>query len=210
DGLHFEVGDARALARVLRRFVDEPGLALELSRDFPRVKTVEEDAAEMEFRYRGLAAQRRDARARTWLDCRGIDAARREGQVDVQGAEMLLLRPDGGAIEFDLAPAAGGKREIEVQVYGLGAEKRVELGGRVLIDHAEIGRIAPFSSAGKDGVRSFVFEADVPRGASSLRLESRTAAGARAVFLRVQRVIVRDAPPAKLAGAREAPAEVRA
>ena len=57
DGLHFPVGDAGALARVLRRFVDEPGLIGELSRDFPRVKTIEENAREMEYRYRALCAR---------------------------------------------------------------------------------------------------------------------------------------------------------
>jgi glycosyltransferase involved in cell wall biosynthesis len=59
DGLHFPVGDADALARVLRRFVDEPGLIGELSRDFPRVKTIEENARETEYRYRALCARAR-------------------------------------------------------------------------------------------------------------------------------------------------------
>ena len=35
DGLHFAVGDAEELALVLRRFVEEPALVGELSRDFP-------------------------------------------------------------------------------------------------------------------------------------------------------------------------------
>jgi glycosyltransferase involved in cell wall biosynthesis len=59
DGLHFPVGDAGALARVLRRFVDEPGLIDQLSRDFPRVKTIEENAREMEYRYRALCTRGR-------------------------------------------------------------------------------------------------------------------------------------------------------
>jgi glycosyltransferase involved in cell wall biosynthesis len=57
DGLHFSAGDAAALARVLRRFVDEPGLIDDLSRDFPRVKTIEENARETEYRYRALCAR---------------------------------------------------------------------------------------------------------------------------------------------------------
>ncbi len=210
DGLHFKVGDAADLARTLKRFLEEPQLIEQLSKDFPRIKSVDEDAAEMEFRYRGLVARRRAAKARTWLDLRGIDAVKREGSVDPQGADMLLLRPDGAAIEFELASAAGGKREIEVQVFHLAGEKRVELGGRVLVDSQEIGRIAPFSSAGVDGVKSFVFQAQIPSGAKSLRLESLTAPGARSVFLRVARVLVRDAqngapsdaPPATLSEAR--------
>jgi glycosyltransferase involved in cell wall biosynthesis len=54
DGLLFPAGDDEALAACLRRFVDEPGLADELSRDFPPVKTIAEDAAVTEARYRAL------------------------------------------------------------------------------------------------------------------------------------------------------------
>ena len=61
DGLHFPVGDAGALARVLRRFVAEPGLVDELSREFPRVKTIEENARETEYRYRALCCRERIA-----------------------------------------------------------------------------------------------------------------------------------------------------
>lgn len=56
DGLHFRAGDADDLAAKLGRFVGDPGLAARLSR-FPEIKTIDEDAREMEFRYRGLAAR---------------------------------------------------------------------------------------------------------------------------------------------------------
>jgi glycosyltransferase involved in cell wall biosynthesis len=58
DGLLFAPGDDAELARVLRRFVDEPDLLDALGRDFPPLKTIQEDAAAMEFRYRGLVARR--------------------------------------------------------------------------------------------------------------------------------------------------------
>ncbi|MFT5050137.1 MAG: glycosyltransferase involved in cell wall biosynthesis/GT2 family glycosyltransferase [Chlamydiales bacterium] len=54
DGLHFAVGDPDDLAAKMRRFVDEPNLLADLSRDWMRVKTLEENAEETEFRYRGL------------------------------------------------------------------------------------------------------------------------------------------------------------
>jgi glycosyltransferase involved in cell wall biosynthesis len=57
-GLRFAPGDAEDLARVLRRFLDEPALAQRLGESAPAVKTVAENAAEMEMRYRqviGLA-----------------------------------------------------------------------------------------------------------------------------------------------------------
>jgi glycosyltransferase involved in cell wall biosynthesis len=57
DGLLFPAGDAAALARTLARFVDEPGLLGELSRDFMTIKTIEEDAALTEARYRALVAR---------------------------------------------------------------------------------------------------------------------------------------------------------
>jgi glycosyltransferase involved in cell wall biosynthesis len=59
DGLHFEVGDSAHLARVLRRFVDDPQLVARLSTQFPRVKSIDEDAREMESRYRALCRDER-------------------------------------------------------------------------------------------------------------------------------------------------------
>lgn len=55
DGFHARPGDAEHLASVLRRFLDDPGLAKRLAGNLPRVKTLEEDAAETEARYRELA-----------------------------------------------------------------------------------------------------------------------------------------------------------
>ncbi len=56
DGLHFAVGDADDLARKLERFVREPDLARRLALGIPRVKTIAENAREMEYRYRALAS----------------------------------------------------------------------------------------------------------------------------------------------------------
>ena len=58
-GLHFKTGDDRDLARVLQRLIDEAGLVAQLGRDLPRVKSIEENAREMEFRYRALACIQR-------------------------------------------------------------------------------------------------------------------------------------------------------
>jgi glycosyltransferase involved in cell wall biosynthesis len=54
DGLHFAVGDDADLAAKMRRFLDEPGLLARLAADPPQVKTIEEDAAATEYRYRAL------------------------------------------------------------------------------------------------------------------------------------------------------------
>ncbi|MCA9321913.1 MAG: glycosyltransferase, partial [Planctomycetes bacterium] len=52
--LVFPVGDQAALTATLRRFLDEPGLALSLSKTHRPVRTIEEDAAGQIARYRDL------------------------------------------------------------------------------------------------------------------------------------------------------------
>ncbi len=54
DGLLFPAGDDAALATCLARFVSEPRLLEVLSRDFPPVKSMHDDAALCEARYRSL------------------------------------------------------------------------------------------------------------------------------------------------------------
>lgn len=65
DGLHFRTEDAADLARVMARLLDEPELLGKLARDFPPLKSIEENAAELEFRYRALCCVERDAGRRT-------------------------------------------------------------------------------------------------------------------------------------------------
>ncbi|MEE8466973.1 MAG: glycosyltransferase, partial [Planctomycetota bacterium] len=57
DGLHFAVGDDADLATKMRRLLTEDGLLERLQADFQPVKTIQENAAEMEFRYRGLCCR---------------------------------------------------------------------------------------------------------------------------------------------------------
>jgi len=63
DGLHFRVGDDADLAAKMRRFLDEPGLAAELGGRAPPVKTIADDAAATETRYRALCCVVRDTGA---------------------------------------------------------------------------------------------------------------------------------------------------
>ncbi len=60
DGLHFRMGDAADLRAQVLRAAREPGLYESLCRSFPHVKTIAEDTADTERRYRALL----DARAR--------------------------------------------------------------------------------------------------------------------------------------------------
>ena len=54
-GLRFRVGDARSLAAVIERLLAEPQLVRELAARAPRVKTMAENAAELESCYVDLA-----------------------------------------------------------------------------------------------------------------------------------------------------------
>jgi glycosyltransferase involved in cell wall biosynthesis len=56
DGLLFRLGDAAGLARCLERLVGEPGLLPELRRGIGPVKTIEENAEELESLYNGLVS----------------------------------------------------------------------------------------------------------------------------------------------------------
>lgn len=192
DGLHFKVGDAPDLARVLRRFVDEPELVERLSRDFPSIKTIAEDAAAMEFRYRGLlCAATQSAKGRGPLVVhRGIDAAERLGPVDVQGADMLLLRPNGSAVEYDIEGSGGGMRLIRVEQLALGSEARVALGGRVFVDGLEVGRLSLTSSKGKDEVLRQEIVVELDASAKRLRLEPFGARDGGEAHLRIKTVSV--------------------
>ena len=194
DGLHFEVGDALDLARVLKRFVDEPELVAELSQDFMQIKTIEQNARETEFRYRALCCRRRPARATTLVDREGIETLSQVGECGQQGADMLLLRP-GSAAEYDLAQAGSGARTVDVHIFALGTEPDLLLGAVVTLDGAPLGVIEDFTSSGEDATRRFSFEAEFDAAPGRLRLE--TSAGGllkTGRHLRVLRVQVRGVP----------------
>jgi glycosyltransferase involved in cell wall biosynthesis len=63
SGLHFRLGDAGDLARKLQRLLDEPELLGRLRADPARVKSIEDDAEELEGRFRALVAAGRPASA---------------------------------------------------------------------------------------------------------------------------------------------------
>ncbi len=194
DGLHFAPGDARDLARVLRRFVDEPGLLAELSRDFPEVKDIADNARETEFRYRGLLARRRARKARLLLDLEGLETSQRRGPVEQQGADMLLLRPGGAEVDYDLTLAGSGPRAVRIEIFAVGGEDAVELGGRFHVGERRVAKLAPFRAGPEDEVRAVEFEADLGPGADTLRIDTRVGLLGRETFLRVKRVTVGDAP----------------
>jgi glycosyltransferase involved in cell wall biosynthesis len=200
DGLWFKAGDARDLARVLQRFVDEPDLVERLSRDFMPVKTIADDAAATEFRYRALCCIERVPMTGSMgalVEHRGVDSIAREGRVEVQGGDMLLLRPGGAAAEYDIEGSGGGARVIEVEQLALAVERHVRLGGRVLVDGREVGRLPAFSAEDRDELRRQRIEVDLHADAKRLRFESEPASAAQPTHLRLKKISVLAASRAR-------------
>ncbi len=206
DGLHFVPGDDADLARKLRRFLDEPDLVARLGSDPPPVKTIAEDAAATEYRYRALCCiVREDAAAtgpRTLVERSGIDTVLREGPVERQGADTALLRPGGAAVEYEIGTSGrggeAGALRLVIEQIALGSEPGVVLGGRALVDGVEIGALEPFHASGSDEVRTHEFAlADRP-AARRLRLESSPVGAPAPTHLRIRRValVARRGAPA--------------
>lgn len=199
DGLRFAVGDADDLARAMKRFLDEPDLLERLSKDFRRIKTVAEDGADAEYRYRALAARRRSREhstgPRVVCERRGIEAAAKAGPVEPQGADLLLVRP-GGAVEYDVAGAGGGRRKLRIEQHVVGTETSVTLGGRVAIDGKVAGTLQLAVARGKDDVIADELELDLAADAKRVRLEP-----APGAYLRVKRLVITALPAAVEVGA---------
>ncbi len=194
DGLHFKAGDAADLAKKLRRFIDEPDLIARLSKQWMHVKSIDDDAASTEYRYRGLvcrhAAQAPASGTVTLLEWAGVDSTSRSGSTEEQGVDTLLLRPGETTVEYALEGAGGGPRKIRVVQKALGSEPQVVLGGRVLVDGREVGQLPIVKSRGRDETFTQELDVEVARGAKRLRLECLPASGAPATHLRIQRIAV--------------------
>jgi len=194
DGLHFKVGDPDDLAAKMRRFVDEPELVENLSKDFMRVKTLVENGEEMEARYRALTCVDKSPVGAGALLVRGARDSVHHETCEEQGADWLLLRPGGGAVEYELTGCGGGRRELVLSVALLAAEEEsVEMGGRVLVDGVEMGTLEPFCAAGADEIREICLEVDLSQDARRLRIECALSEGGPEAHLRLASIEVRPA-----------------
>ena len=157
DGLHFEVGSSTDLARVMRRFLDEPGLLDELSQNFPPLKTLEENVAETQFRYRALACvERATAETSAPLSWRGMQHIQAGGAVDQQGVDYALLRP-GAWVEFDVPVRRAGR--LVVDLFFLQEEPDLEQSGRVWVGGHPVASLLPRRGSGV--TETFRIELDV-------------------------------------------------
>lgn len=170
DGLHFEPADATDLARVLGRLLDEPELLASLSLEFPRPKSVVQDALDWEFRYRALACvERRAHNQRLLAEFSPREAQRSSGEILKQGAEMVLLRP-GAVLEFSLEGVPEGPARLEVEQFSLAGELGVRLTGRVEIEGFESHMLPPIQADKEDRAVLQAIDLRLPPGASNLRV----------------------------------------
>jgi hypothetical protein len=199
DGLHFKVGDPASLARTVVRLLDEPGLLERVSRG-RGVKTMAEDAREMEARYRQLCCLARERIAPKRLELAGIDTLSREGSVDEQRGCLLLLRPGGdSAVEYDLSKAGDGPVELEVELVTLRGEIQARFGGRVQVDGRELSPIGLFSGADEERRVVVRWRMDLDSVAKRLRIDNRSESPHS--YLRIARVTVLELPEGALASA---------
>ncbi|MGK0219756.1 MAG: glycosyltransferase involved in cell wall biosynthesis [Planctomycetota bacterium] len=195
DGLQFKMGDDVDLARVMQRFVDEPDLLESLRQEFPEIKTIDSNGAETEFRYRALACMDRTAEVgpHLLLERPGPDSIARNGEVEPQGPDMLLLRPGANA-EYSVMGLAGGPVQVVVDVFALGVEPDVLHGGQLLLDGEVVGEMPPRSSAGEDEILRFVLDAELSATAQRLQLSAMCPGEDAHPYLRIKRVAIQTRP----------------
>ena len=201
NGLVFRTGDAADLAKQLRRLVEEPELLTSLD-DFPPVKTLVENGEETEFRYRGLVCRvRPEVGVSTLIEFAGNQDVLREGNVEPQDAHMLLLRPGGGAAEYEIGCLMPGPVTIEVDVQLMAGETDVEMSGRLLIDGIEASRITNVRAGQQDEIHVWSTDAELPRDVRRLRIQVSldNIDGADEGFVRISAVRVRTVPKDVLA-----------
>lgn len=201
DGLHVLPGDDADLAAKMRRFLDEPDLCARLGSDPPPVKTIEDDAAATEYRYRALCcivpetspdAASGPAGPQTLFERKGHEYDTREGPVEKQGEDLLLLRPGGAAAEFDLRriPRKDGtlRAKLVVEQFAYASEPTIDLGGSLLLDGVRIGDLESFRSSGRDEARVQEFDLELSRGARRLRFESSPPGAKEPRTIRLRRI----------------------
>ena len=195
DGLLFRTGDADSLAGVLQRFIEEPELAAALSQDFMPIKTLDQNGAETEFRYRALCCLDRSAihGPQLLLEHAGNQFVDQRGEALKQGTDMLILQP-GAAVDYDLSGLPAGPVQLILDVLALGVEPDLPHGARLSIDGTALGTMLRFTSSGCDELRTIVLDGDLPEGARRLQLDTAEAFGSDDCFLRVKRVAVRTRP----------------
>lgn len=196
DGLHFAVGDPHDLAAKMERLISEDGLLETLQNaEWMRIKTIEEDGAMTEARYRSLATVEREVLGDDLPPLAEVEAqsaGSRSGAVEEQAPNRLLLRPESGAT-LDLPPVSCRAFRLAVELDFLKGEDQLALGGRVVVDGAAPLVLTPILPEGNTGPRTIDFEVALDAPPRTIRVE--TGPGEH---LRITRVILFPAVEAPL------------
>ncbi len=146
-GMRFRPGDSIHLASVMERFLADESLAGKIAARAPAVKTVDENAAEMEIKYRqaiGLHLAHKDL----WhLRANAFQASR--GPVEKQGEDVVLIRPgsnghrSGGSVLYEFETGEAIRADLRFRTQHFRGENEVVLGGEVVVNGATVLRIPP-------------------------------------------------------------------
>lgn len=174
DGLRFRAGDAEDLARCMGRLVTEGGLLARLaSADWMPIKTIEQDGAMTEARYRSLATLVREPVPDDGplLEVPAVAAGDRRGGVEVQAPDRLLLRP-GASATLELPGLSRSSFVLRAELVFLDGEDGLALGGRFVFDDGTAVALAPTLPEGRPGPRTVDFPVTLAGPPRTIRLET--------------------------------------
>lgn len=204
DGLLFELGSAADLADKMALLVEDAELRGRLAdADWMPVKTIVENGEETEARYRSLCTIERPATggpAGAVLRRAALETAVRHGACEVQGAELLLMRP-GAAADWSVDGLPAGDYVLALGLEYLAPETSLVLGGEVLVDGVVRARISDSTSRGRTEKREQLVGLKLEHGSKFLSLRA-SADGAADVYLRLSTLSMSpaDGAPASLRG----------
>jgi GT2 family glycosyltransferase len=158
-GLRFRAGDAAALARVLRRFLDEPGLRDTVAAAAPRVPTMDEHVAALEGVYNAALRRRRGRPGRVGvvvLDRGRPDAAAAAARsvLDSDVSPRVLIVENGpgpestppegvSVLRLDRNRGFGGGMNAGIaELRRFGCDRLLLLNNDATLEPAALGRLA--------------------------------------------------------------------
>ncbi|MFH0944243.1 MAG: glycosyltransferase [Planctomycetota bacterium] len=169
-GLRFRAGSDRDLARVMERFLKEPELAASLVRAAPAVKTVEQNAAEMELKYRQAIGLGLGRLAEIPLGLEQFD--RSSAVVEQEKDGWLLLRSGEVSARFEVEDEVS--LELSLQVCHRAGATCAEQVGEVLLDGKRLLQIDPCRGEAAERLDRYLAPARLRAGAHRLLIRGGT------------------------------------
>jgi hypothetical protein len=172
-GLRFRAGDDADLARVMRRFLDEEDLARKLVAAAPKVKSVDENAAEMEVKYRQAIGLRAAHSLFLEVALEAFRAAR--GKVVVQEGRALLLLPvpGGSSAAYEFAMDGAVTVELRLSLLHLAGEQGVVQGSEIRLDGRVVLRTGPTAGGPCERVETRSVPVQLGRGRHRIEVRNR-------------------------------------